>query len=493
MAPFSHTQMRAGCGQLPSFVASNRDSKVFKRSAFTITNLCLNFIVIACLFLVNGLGEFGNTIFFICLAIMALRSVSGALKAVSILGISIMGNPYIVDQTIVVAYLRFPLIALAGMRILYEILLKRRDLLRLSHLNALILFGLVCVVLAPINGYFMQIAVLKAGLFTYGAYVILAGTELNRSRMSDLTVWFTALVAFVSIGTYITIPLGISHVFRGELLLLGGVGGLSGITIHQQTLGSFAAISAVFCFALGVFSKLPKRGLFILLFVSFLPILVMTKSRTAVGTLILSLAMIIVVAPFYLRGQKAHFNKFNFWRWFAGMCAVLVVGIFADFATGGRISTRVFEFALKGMAGRSYYDVQVTDVAISRMGLIEQSWQIFLDHPLSGINFGTSTSRYFIENASTFSAPTEKGFLPTALLEEVGLVGTSFFCIFVFMIFRKFYQDENIIGFAVFSGFLIQNLGEMMFFSFGGAGMYCWTVVGAGIAIGYRHQFVRKF
>lgn len=463
-----------------------------QRSAFTLSNIAVNVLIIAFLFFINRLGELGNIVSLGCLAIMALTSVSGGIKALSVLALIIMANPFMVEKTSILLIFRFPLVALIGARILWDVFTKRPELLRLPHLNALLLFGAVCVILAPINGYFTMVAVMKATLFTYGAYIILIGTELNRSRMSDLTVWFTAIIIFISAVSYLSIPLGISHVFRGELLLSSmGVGGLSGITTHQQALGSFASISAVFCFALGVFSKLPKRWLFILLFFSFLPILIMTQSRTAVASLILSLLFIIAAAPFILKGRKAVFNKFRPMKWIAGGCILVFLGFFTDFASGGRIADRIMDFALKGLAGR-VYTVEVEDLTATRMGLIEQSWRVFLDSPLTGLNFGTSTSPYFIQNASAFSAPTEKGFIPTAVLEEIGIIGAVFFIVFLFLLFRKLVQDENIIGFGVLAGFLIQNLGEMMFFSFGGAGLFSWSIVGAGIAVGYRHQFIRR-
>ena len=470
---------------------SKSDGRGHARSAFTYQNLAINLGVILLLFSVNRLGELGNLISLGLLAVMAIRSTSGALKALSLLGLIIMGNPFIAEKTIVLTYFRFPVLVLAGSRILYDVVSSRPDLLRLTFLNGLLLFGGVCVIIAPVNGYFTAVAVLKAGLFTYGVYAILSGTMLNASERSDLSVWFVAMMAFVSLMTYLTIPLGISSVFRGEIMRFGGAGGLSGVTSHQQVLGSFAAISGILCFTLGVFSKLPHRWLLNLLFLSFLPILWLTRSRTAVATLMLSVLFVVAVAPFVLRGQKSNFNRLNLGKWVAAGAGFIVLGFFADFATGGRISKKMTDFVFKGRLG-SYYDVTAEEITSSRMGLIELSWDIFLEHPVTGINFGTSLDPYFVANASLLSAPTEKGFLPTAILEETGIVGASFFLLFLILTFRRFYQDENIIAIAVLGGFLIQNLGEMMFFSLGGAGLYCWSIVGAGIAIGYRHQRVQR-
>jgi hypothetical protein len=470
---------------------SNRAPKGLKYSAFTLKNVARNFLLITFLFAINKLGAPGNAICMSCLAFMAVRSVEGALKAMVILGIVIMGNPYIVEKTVVLTLFRFPLLGLAGGRILYEMLNYRTDLLQQAHLNALLFFGGVCVMLAPLNGYFVSVSILKSIIFTFGAYAVLVGTEMNRTKQSDLTVFFTAVLSFVVVGSCMTFPLGISHILGMEQGVVRAGAGLAGITSQQQALGAFLAVSGIFSFSMAAFSKVPHRWIFVLNVVAIAPLISMTLSRTAAGTMLGSVLMVICIAPFVVRGQRANFNRFKPLPWIVSGIIGAVCLVFFDLFTGGRISEAVNDFALKGMSGR-YHTVEVEDFAISRMGLIVQSWDLFVEHPLTGINFGTSTARYFVQHATLLSAPTEKGFMPTAVLEEVGIIGAGFFLIFLGFMFRKLYNDENILGIAVFGGFLIQNLGEMMFFSFGGSGLFCWSMVGAAIGIGYKHQFNRR-
>ncbi len=469
-----------------------RDSKDLKRSAFTLKNIALNGLLITFLFCINKLGALGNIICLSCLAVMAVRSVSGALKAMAILGLVVMGNPFIVEKTFVLTLFRFPVFGLAGGRILFEMLNYRPDILRAWHLNSLLLFGSVCVILAPINGYFTQISILKAVMFTFGAYSILVGTELNRSKTSDLTVFFTSLAIFIVVGSYVTFPLGISHLIGlAKFGVAHAQAGLAGITAQQQALGAFLSMLAIFCFSMAVFSKLPRRWIFVVVFLAILPLMLKTLSRTSVGTMVGAILMVICLAPFFLRGQKAMFNRFKPLPWLVGGTALSIGLILFDLMTGGNLAKAAMDFALKG-AGNQFITVEAGDFAASRTALVERSWMLFLEHPLTGINFGTSYDPSFSQNATLLTAPTEKGFIPTAVLEEVGLIGAGFFLLFLCSMFVKLYRDENILGIAVFGGFLIQNLGEMMFFSFGGAGLFSWSIVGAGIAVGYRHQFIRR-
>ena len=340
-SPFSPPRSQIKPVFAPPRIHKAKEHKTIKRSAFTIPNIALNILLISALFGINKLGMLGNIICMICLVVMAVRSVAGALKAMAILGLVIMGNPFIVEKTMVFTIFRFPLFALAGGRILYEMLQQGRGLFRELHLNALLAFGLVCVVLAPLSGYFVMVSVLKAVLFTFGAYAILVGTDLNRTKMSDLTVFFTAAAIFVVAGSYATIPLGISHIIGLADTGYARVGaGIAGITSHQQSLGMFLAMIAIFTFSIAIFAKIPHRWLFVVIFIGTLPLSYMTLSRTSVGTLILSLLMVMVVAPFIVRRQKAMFNRFRPLPWLAAGCALFVALFTYDMATGGSISER---------------------------------------------------------------------------------------------------------------------------------------------------------
>jgi hypothetical protein len=116
---------------------------------------------------------------------------------------------------------------------------------------------------------------------------------------------------------------------------------------------------------------------------------------------------------------------------------------------------------------------------------VEESWENFLSSPLTGINFGTSRDPYFVETATLLSAPTEKGFIITAVLEEIGLIGMAAFLGFLYLMVWRLWRDGNIIGLSVFVGFFILNFGEMTFFSLGGTGLFLWSMVGLAIAIGH--------
>src|SRR5262249_33043058 len=76
------------------------------------------------------------------------------------------------------------------------------------------------------------------------------------------------------------------------------------------------------------------------------------------------------------------------------------------------------------------------------------------------------------------SAPVEKGFLPTAVLEETGIFGAIFFALFLFSAMRLVVRRGDIVLAWIFFTCLFVNVGEMIFFSAGGLGLYIWLLMG---------------
>jgi hypothetical protein len=211
----------------------------------------------------------------------------------------------------------------------------------------------------------------------------------------------------------------------------------------------------------------------------------MSAARTGLFAAMIA-AVLVVAATFLMQtgSKRLHMNVSTYQIViiaFLGVAGIIVV----EAVTGGAITQKLSDFALKAIrtGGGGFSFAAMFE---SRMPLIDLSLSIFHDHPYTGIGFGTSVHPFFVANATLFSAPTEKGFLPTALLEEVGIVGTFFFVVFLISFFMKYWKARNIIALAMMVCFLLLNFGEMMFFALGGMGLYCWSMVGAGISLGDR-------
>jgi hypothetical protein len=166
-----------------------------------------------------------------------------------------------------------------------------------------------------------------------------------------------------------------------------------------------------------------------------------------------------------------------------GLVAILAIAGY-DVASGGRLTRKWISFAAK--QGKDVESITFEDAISTRTGIAEESMKNFRQSPVFGIGFQVSKSEFFVENASLFYAPVEKGFLPTALLEEVGLVGTSFFVVFVVTFMTQLVRERNIPGVAMFATLLASNLGEASFFAIAGHGAYGWILLVGGIVLGDR-------
>jgi len=463
-------------------------TKAEKRSRFTLKNIILNGLLISVLFFLNAGGTPGSALCYAVLFWMACRGTEGAVKAVSLSSIIIVANPFLIDINVIHTYLRFPLIALAGARIFYEAYRRAPRAFTQAHLVALLAFGLVALGCAFVNQYFFMISFLKLGVFVYGAYAIMLATDMQRFSGSDLTVWIASMVLFYIGCNAIAYVAGVGYTFRGKLLEAGMQLGFAGMTNHPQTQGPLSAISFVFAFCVFLYTPYRMRWLMLITSPILLVYCYLSAARTGLFAAMIAVGIILVLSFLFRSGpRRVRLNLSTpqlLILLFLGTCGFVVV----EAVTGGGITQKFSDFALKTIRGGGGFGEGLTFARVfeSRMPLIEASLRAFEQSPWTGIGFGTMLDASWAAQASIFTAPTEKGFLPTAILEEVGIFGTLAFVGFLFFFYRYFWKQRNIVAVSVMSCFLLLNMGEMMFFALGGMGLYCWTVVGAAIALGNR-------
>lgn len=473
--------------EAPAF--NRAPSKAEKRSRFTLKNIILNGLLISVLFFLNAAGTPGSALCYAVLFWMAWRSTEGAIKAVSLSSIIIVANPFLIDINMVHTYLRFPLIAVGGARIFLEAYRRAPRAFFQAHLVGLLVFGLVALICAFINQYFFMISFLKLGVFIYGAYAIMLATDMQRFSGSDLTVWFAAMVLFYIGGNAIAYVAGVGYTFRGRLLDEGMGLGFAGMSNHPQTQGPLSAISFVYALCIFLYTPYRMRWLMILTAPVLLVYCYMSAARTGLFALMIAVGIILVLTFLFSGGPRRVRLNVSVPQLVVllvfGVCGLVIVEILS----GGAITQKFTDFALKTIrGGGSPFGDELTFARIfqSRMPVIEASLRAFEQSPWTGIGFGTMLDARWAAQASIFTAPTEKGFLPTAILEETGIFGTLAFIVFLVLFYTHFWKMRNIVALAVMSCFLLLNLGEMMFFALGGMGLYCWSILGAAIALGNR-------
>ena len=116
------------------------------------------------------------------------------------------------------------------------------------------------------------------------------------------------------------------------------------------------------------------------------------------------------------------------------------------------------------------------------MSLIMASLDNFERAPITGIGFGVPTNaRYFRPQIGFMGMPVgasvEKGFMPSAVLEEIGLPGAIFTLWIILTLAAPVIRQPDLTLFWVLATSLIVNFGEMVFFSVGGMGFYFWLMM----------------
>jgi hypothetical protein len=453
----------------------------------SLLKIGLNLLLITGLYFVNLWETVGNAIFCAALIIMVMCSGNNVIKVLILWCFILFANGYLIHKGILLSYLKFVILFLCGLRVAFDAYRKNLSLKNISYLYALLAFGLCCSLLAFVNDYMLEVSLLKIGSFIYGAGTLLLAGRVYKQSGKSLVEWILAIAIFFIAVNILSYGMGIANVYVKGVDEVVAPTGIPGATSHPQTLGTISSTLATFCFGLYLFAPYRLRWLsgglsLVMLFICYL-----SAARTGLFAAVLSMGMAGVLAIAITVRKPRH--KL-YYVGLSSLQLVLIGGLFAIFTLfydayrDGDISRQVIGFILKSGRHSGMDTVTVDNVFASREALIAFSWDNFMNQPLTGIGFGISYSGGFAERATLFSAPTEKGFLPTAILEETGIIGTALFLLFIYMLARHFWRSGNLFAMLLLTVVLLINMGEMVMFSFGGLGMFLWSMVAACMVIG---------
>ena len=455
-------------------------TKAVRRSLFTWQNILLNLVLISFLVFINKVGLVGNAIFYGVLIVMALKSSEGALKALSLSLMATTINQAFVSLSIVFAVGRMVILFVVAWRFMLDLSKIRGDFMERGYVWLLFGFCAVVAMGSVINGYFVVVSLLKLLAFSAGVFAILLGADVVRVRSSDLTCWCFSLIVFcVLLGLVALVTgrgYGLEEQFDGTQLSF-----FKGAFFHSQSLGAIGALMLVYLFTLYLFSPYRYKWATLGLMLALVYQIYLTGSRTGIGTAMIGCAATLCLA--YVTPSTAH-RRVRFYLSKLQLAVMGVVGfilmIFANFFTGNILGEKIGGLLNKYDRAEGF---SLAGLFETRLPLIEQAYANYLTSPLTGIGFGTAYDPKFVAAATWYTAPTEKGFLPIAVLEETGLSGSAFFWGFIICFLIYLIRERNISGFGIFIAMLAANLGEMCFFSFGGAGGMCWFLVAAGLVL----------
>lgn len=446
-------------------------------------------LTIVALLLINKAGTFGAIGFFAILLVMLFRSPQAAFKAMAICYLGLMINQAFVPKTLPWTPGRLILPFLALFRFSSDLSALRASLFSRSWYLALLAFVAVMAVCSIVSGWFTHIALLKLFNFTTTVTAIFSGAIVLRLKRIDLSEWFVALVLAATIFGLGSVVLGVSSNFRQIQVAPGQVLtelGFNGAFLHPNLHATYATLFICFLSLVLVFGRYRQTWLVLPMIACWFAFMAKSASRTSFIASAIGLALLIVLAaPARNRHRWIMRPKFSRASLVATAVLLLIAAIVLDLASGGAVSKPIVRFVNKSSATEgTVASLDTEKILSSRKGLLELSWKNFEENRLFGIGFGVAKTEVFAQTATLLTAPAEKGFLPSAILEEGGLFGTAAFVVFLLMFMGSMLSEKNFAALVTFVAFLATNLGEVTFFSPGGAGTFGWITVAAAMILG---------
>ena len=414
-----------------------------------------------------AIAPFLITVALVLLSVWALTGVRQSVQAISLSVIIKFLNPGLYDFPSETGVLAWLVVICASMRLLATVNMSHAKIL-----SPFLMFGAVVAALAFISSPNITVSLMKLLSFTVISTAIIVGMKsADEELVGSWVVWFFSLAVAVILLSLVTFKFPEIGYYRNG-------SGFQGILNHPQVFGTWLSPILVWLF----FSLLQEKSrisaiLVVIIFVIFM-LIILSETRTAMASVILSILLTLWVSIVSIRRIRFSLSKLR-------IALLTILGFFTigfGLVFSDRLYVEIQDYVLK----RSEKNIEASFYYSRGIG-IEQQWNNFLDKPLTGNGFGVYPSGYLPPNAATFlgipiSAPVEKGFLPTALLEEVGLIGAVLFIWLLYMLFLHVKESGDVRYISMFFACLFINVGEAVFFSVGGVGLYYWLLIGICIA-----------
>jgi hypothetical protein len=349
-------------------------------------------------------------------------------------------------------------------------------LIRLSDLGRIWpiwLFAVLAASTSMMTSPAVAISIMKVITFAVvTTTIIVAYNQLSLRRLEELQTWIMTL-GLVVVG------LSLLTLARPSIAFHRTGTGLQGILGHPQSLAVLLAPFAAWLVAGLTMVKGKLRILPIVVTVTVCLAMLMTEARTAAaalafGTTLAMLRSFGKVPAGTTRPSLVRLVGFAC----AAVVALVIVGLTTD-----KLSHAAADFLMKRSGARDVGHA----FAASRGDGIASQWQHFLNKPLTGNGFGVYPDGHFPAGVAMWgdipiSAPVEKGFVPTAILEETGALGGLTFFLLVFMLGLWTWKSGDPRMMALFGACIGVNVGEAVILAPGGIGLLVWILIGLASA-----------
>ena len=421
-------------------------------------------------------GGIFHTACYLVVTAWCLLSVRRALEGLILLWLLTFLNPGIYSLSSLEGALRW-LPLFASTFTMLRIVVFSREFKIPRTVGWLTVYALGVMILAIIGSRVPLVSIFKVMSFYIGSATILIGFQVQKEKFRYWESWFKTLLKAILLLSLPLIIMDWGYTRNGT--------GFQGVLNHPQTFGPVIGLLLSWFFANGISNKNHTVWSWFILGIGVISIIA-TESRTA---------LLVFIGGIGIAGFFSLYRDQRILRWLnlkklAVVIPLIGIGILVGIANSSTIIGAVQDFVLKRNDNVSLEQ----SFQKSRGFLIDQSMQNFTEHPVVGIGFGISSvpsEEMSISRDPVFGLPigasVEKGFLPSAILEETGILGMALFVILLGSVLRPIIAKKVWFpSLVLITGALLMNLGEATLLSMGGNGLLLWLLIGFASIHSYK-------
>lgn len=314
----------------------------------------------------------------------------------------------------------------------------------------------------------VSISMMKVITFVVGSSTaVVAFSRLSPEQLVSIRSWFVTLVTVMAVLSALTLAKpDIAYHLNGK--------GLQGVLSHPQALGTLLAPFSAWWVVGALLSRDKPKVMAVAVTGGTLLVMLLTQARTAL--IATTLAILVATLTRFFGRQRPEQGSAS------RLVGTLVAGLIGLMLAA--LLGNSFLSLSKGFLLKRTEDTNVSQAFLDSRGYgIVLEWNNFLSAPLTGHGFGVYADGSFPSGVTTFqgipiSAPVEKGFVPTAVLEETGLPGALLLFFAVYWLGRQVWRSDDLRSIAMFVAALGVNTGEAVILSPGGMGLLVWLIIG---------------
>lgn len=412
-------------------------------------------------------GRFAGAAVLGVLILWAGMGTRNALQSLSVSVLVVMDNRDLTGEQPLVGVLKWLLLAIAMGRVLADH--NHRPAGRPAWALWFGLFFFAALGLIFVEERSPVLSLMKLGTFSAGALTALVGM---RDRRYPTRYWLNWMMTLGGVVLALSAPL-----VADSVGYLTNTTWFRGILTHSQTFGVYLAPLAVYL-TVEAFLR-PRLSTFVLAVLAAGGIY-FAAARTAFVAVGAGLACALMsLLLFRQRKRRASGRRHLVPLLCTGMAVLLGVA-----ALGGPFLREILvDYVTKGQWDLSAPILSSRGLGGSRVDQVNQLMNSIADYPLFGVGFGLAPAgvaqtleRDELTGLPTGS-PSEQGFLPLAVLVQLGVVGAIALAGFLVVLAYPIVKCGDPAILALFWTAVLVNFGEMVFFAIGGLGMQMWLLV----------------